>query len=116
MQLSIGIVEGLILPTSRAIENDLYPGAGSPRKSRIYEQMRELVKEITVEIPSESEQTPVKKARTIEVRTARDSDYAFIGEGDEIVGNVIARLLVVEGNSMQLILGEHFAPRKSNVY
>ena len=58
MQLSIGIVEELILPTLRAIENDLYPGAGRPTKSRIYAQLRELIEEMTVEIPAESEQPP----------------------------------------------------------
>jgi hypothetical protein len=37
MQLSIGIVEELILPTLWAIENDLYSGAGGgATKSRIY--------------------------------------------------------------------------------
>jgi hypothetical protein len=54
MQLSIGIVEELILPTLRAIENDLYPGAGGgATKSRIYEQLRELIEEMTVEIPTD---------------------------------------------------------------
>src|SRR3984893_1707110 len=42
MQLSVGIAEELILPTLRAIENDLYPGA-NPTKSRIYAQLRELI-------------------------------------------------------------------------
>jgi hypothetical protein len=43
MELSIGIVEELILPTLRAIENELYPGAGGATKSRIYAQLRELI-------------------------------------------------------------------------
>jgi predicted PurR-regulated permease PerM len=38
MQLSEGIAEELILPTLRAIENDLYPGS-NPTKSRIYAQI-----------------------------------------------------------------------------
>jgi hypothetical protein len=58
IQLSIGIVEELILPTLKAIENDLYPGAGSPTKSRIYAQLRELIEEMTVEIPAEPDQPP----------------------------------------------------------
>jgi AI-2E family transporter len=93
MQLSIGIVEELILPTLRAIENDLYPGAGSPAKSRIYAQLRELIEEMTVEIPAEPEQPP-------EQSTSGQPGIVimpFMGEGDEIVGNVIARLLAVEG-------------------
>jgi predicted PurR-regulated permease PerM len=99
MQLSIGIVEELILPTLRAIENDLYPGAASPTKSRIYAQLRELIDEMTVEIPVESEQAP-------EQLTSGQPGIAimpFIGEGDEIVGNVIARLLAVEGIGTHLL-------------
>ena len=45
MQLSAGIAEELILPTLRAIENDLYPGTNAT-KSRIYAQLRELIEEI----------------------------------------------------------------------
>jgi hypothetical protein len=48
MQLSVGIAEELILPTLRAIENDLYPGANAT-KSRIYAQLRKLIEEMTVE-------------------------------------------------------------------
>src|SRR5580700_8633757 len=48
MQLSIDIVEELILPTVRAIENELYPGTNAT-KSRIYAQLRELIEEMTVE-------------------------------------------------------------------
>jgi predicted PurR-regulated permease PerM len=99
MQLSIGIVEELILPTLRAIENDLYPGAGSTTKSRIYAQLRELIEEMTVEIPTESEQLSRQSA-------SGQSGIAimpFMGEGDEIVGNVIARLLAVEGISTHLL-------------
>ena len=58
MQLSVGIVEELILPALRAIENELYPGAASPIKTRIYEQLRDLIEEMTVEIPAESERPP----------------------------------------------------------
>ena len=93
MQLSIGIVEGLILPTLRAIENDLYPGTAKLTKSRIYAQLRELIEEMTVEIPAEPEQPP-------EQSTSGQPGIVimpFMGEADEIVGNVIARLLAVEG-------------------
>jgi len=100
MQLSIGIVEELILPTLRAIENDLYPGAGGgATKSRIYEQLRELIEEMTVEIPTELEQSS-------EPSTSGQPGITimpFMGEGDEIVGNVIARLLAVEGIGTHLL-------------
>src|ERR1700731_2817295 len=99
MQLSIGIDEELILPTLRAIENDLYPGTANQTKSRIYAQLRELIEEMTVEIPVESEQLP-------EQSTSGQPGIVimpFMGEGDEIVGNVIARLLTVEGISTHLL-------------
>jgi predicted PurR-regulated permease PerM len=100
MQLSIGIVEELILPTLRAIENDLYPGAGGgATKSRIYAQLRELIDEMTVEVPTELEQSS-------EPSTSGQPGITimpFMGEGDEIVGNVIARLLAVEGIGTNLL-------------
>ena len=99
MQLSIGIVEELVLPTLRAIENDLYPGAGSATKSRIYAQLRELIEEMTVEIPIESEQ-PSEHPTSGQVGIAI---MPFMGEGDEIVGNAIARLLEVEGIGTHLL-------------
>ena len=99
MQLSIGIVEELILPTLRAIENELYPGAGGATKSRIYAQLRELIEEMTVEIPTESEQ-PSEPATSGQPGI---TIMPFMGEGDEIVGNVIARLLAVEGIGTHLL-------------
>ena len=99
MQLSVGIAEELILPTLRAIENDLYPGATNPTKSRIYAQLRELIEEMTVEIPTESEQPP-------EQSTPEQPGMAivpFIGEGDEIVGRVVARLLAANGIGTDLL-------------
>jgi predicted PurR-regulated permease PerM len=100
MQLSIGIVEELILPTLRAIENDLYPGAGGgATKSRIYAQLRELIEEMTVEIPTESEQPSEQSTSEQPGITI----MPFMGEGDEIVGSVIARLLAVEGIGTHLL-------------
>jgi hypothetical protein len=99
MQLSVGIAEGLILPTLRAIENDLYPGATNPTKSRIYAQLRELIEEMTVERSAELEQPP-------EQSTPEQPGMAivpFMGEGDEIVGRVIARLLAAKGIGTDLL-------------
>ncbi len=94
MQLSVGIAEGLILPTLRAIENDLYPGASNPTKSRIYAQLRELIEEMTVERSTELEQPPEQPGMAI---------VPFMGEGDEIVGRVIARLLAAKGIGTDLL-------------
>ena len=100
MQLSIGIVEELILPTLRAIENDLYPGAGGgATKSRIYAQLRELIEEMTLDIPTELEQSSEQSTSGQPGITI----MPFMGEGDEIVGNVIARLLAVEGIATHLL-------------
>src|SRR6202047_1549418 len=93
MQLSVGIAEELILPTLRAIENDLYPGA-NPTKSRIYAQLRELIEEMAVERSTELEQPPEQLGLAI---------VPFMGEGDEIVGRVIARLLAAKGISTDLL-------------
>ena len=93
MQLSVGIVEELILPTLRAIENDLYPGAASPTKSRIYAQLRELIEEMNVEIPTEPERPPDQSTSGQPVIAI----VPFMGESDEIVGSVIGRLLAAEG-------------------
>jgi hypothetical protein len=99
MQLSVRIVEEVILPTLRAIENDLYPGATSPTKSRIYEQLRELIEEMTIEIPMLSEQPPEQSGR----EQPGTAIVPFMGEGDEIVGSVIGRLLAVEGIGTALL-------------
>jgi AI-2E family transporter len=98
MELSVGIAEELILPTLRAIENDLYPGT-TPTKSRIYAQLRELIAEMTVERSTELEQrlkqsTPNRPGLAI---------VPFMGEGDEIVGRVIARLLAAKGIDADLL-------------
>jgi predicted PurR-regulated permease PerM len=98
MQLSVGVAEELILPTLRAIENDLYPGT-NPTKSRIYAQLRELIEEMTVERSTESEQPP-------EQSTPEQPGMAivpFMGEGDEIVGRVIVRLLAAKGIGTDLL-------------
>jgi predicted PurR-regulated permease PerM/methylmalonyl-CoA mutase cobalamin-binding subunit len=99
MQLSVGIAEELILPTLRVIENDLYPGASNPTKSRIYTQLRELIEEMTLEGSRELEQRP-------EQSTPEQPGTAivpFTGEGDEIVGRVVARLLAAKGIDTDLL-------------
>jgi hypothetical protein len=93
MHLSVDVAEELILPTLRAVENDLYPGVVSSAKSRIYGQLRELIEEMTVEIPTESEQ-PSEPPKSEGPKLAI---VPFIGEGDAIVGSIIGRLLETEG-------------------
>jgi predicted PurR-regulated permease PerM len=99
MELSARIAEELILPTIRAIENDLYPGATNPTKSRIYAQLSALIEDMTVEQSTELEQPA-------EASTLEDPGTAvvpFLGEGDEIVGRVISRLLAAKGIGTNLL-------------
>jgi predicted PurR-regulated permease PerM len=97
MQLSVKIAEELILPSLRAIENDLYPGATNPTKSRIYAHLRELIEEMTVERSTKLEGPPERSTPEQPVIVP------FMGEGDEIVGRVIARLLAAEGIATDLL-------------
>jgi hypothetical protein len=98
MQLSVGIAEELILPTLRVIENDLYPGASNPTKSRIYAQLRELIEEMTLEGSTELE--PPEQSTPEQPGTAI---VPFMGEGDEIVGRVVARLVAAKGIGTDLL-------------
>src|SRR6516162_1124379 len=56
--LSTATAENLIVPTIRAIENDLFPGGSATQsKARIYEQMRESVAELNTEPQTDADQT-----------------------------------------------------------
>jgi len=98
-ELSAGIAEELILPTVRAVENDLYPGVTNPTKSRIYAQLTALIEEMTVEQSTESEQPP--EGSTLE--HPGTAIVPFLGEGDEIVGRLIFRLLAAKGIATNLL-------------
>jgi predicted PurR-regulated permease PerM len=98
-ELSAGIAEELILPTVRAVENDLYPGATNPTKSRIYAQLGALIEQMTVEQSTESEQPP--EGSTLE--HPGTAIVPFLGEGDEIVGRLIFRLLAAKGIATNLL-------------
>jgi predicted PurR-regulated permease PerM len=90
-QLSLRTAEELIIPSIRAIENDLFPGStATPTKSRIYEQMREIAEELTVSpgIGEGSLSDPEASGVVI---------VPFVGEGDELVGNILERLLGAAG-------------------
>jgi hypothetical protein len=99
MELSARIAEELVLPTVRAIENDLYPGATNPTKSRIYAQLSALIEDMTVEQSTELEQPP--EGSTLE--HPGTAVVPFLGEGDEIVGRVISRLLAAKGIGTNLL-------------
>jgi predicted PurR-regulated permease PerM len=100
MQLSLRSAEDLIIPAIRAIENDLFPGSTAIRtKSRIYEQLRLLIDELN--IPSRT--TSDNASSISDQQESGLVVLPFVGEGDELVGDVLVRLLGAEGISSVLI-------------
>jgi predicted PurR-regulated permease PerM len=100
MQLSTKAAEELLVPTVRTIENELFPGAAANQtKSRIYEQMRELIEELTVVGSCDSEERAEQSERP-------ESGLVIVpvhSEGDEMVGRILARLLEAEGVDSKLL-------------
>ena len=99
MQLSTKTAEELLVPTVRTIENELFPGAtGSQTKSRIYEQMRELIEELTVVLLSDSGERAERSERS-------DSGLVIVplSEGDEMIGRILARLLEAKAVDCKLL-------------
>jgi predicted PurR-regulated permease PerM len=102
MELTIEIAEEMILPAVRAIENDLFPGTTAhQKKTHIYEQLRELIEELTVSPPADAAHqldldapSPDKPEIVI---------VPFLGEGDEVVGRILARLLESEAIGVNLL-------------
>jgi predicted PurR-regulated permease PerM len=100
MQLSTKTAEELLVPMVRTIENELFPGTiANQTRSRIYEQMRELIDELTVQDPSDSEEPPKQPERS----NASLIIVPVLSEGDEIVGRLLARLLEAKGVDSDLL-------------
>jgi predicted PurR-regulated permease PerM len=102
MELTVEIAEELLVPAIRAIENELFPGTTAHQtKSRIYGQMRELIEELTVSAPAnlthplELDKSPAEKPEIVIV--------PFLGEGDEVVGRILARLLQAQEIRVNLL-------------
>src|SRR5580704_4655747 len=99
-QLTIEIAEEVIVPAIRAIENELFPGTTAHQtKTRIYEQMRELIEELTVATPADEEH-PLELDKP-EPEKPEIVIVPCLGEGDEVVGRILARLLQAEALSVQ---------------
>jgi predicted PurR-regulated permease PerM len=97
-QLSVKLAEELLVPAIRAIENDFLPGTKASSKVQIYRRLRDLIEELPVPPPSgpfEPEQT---EAENIEIVI-----LPYLGEGDEMVGAILARLLKAEGLKTELV-------------
>jgi len=102
MELTLEIAEEVIVPAVRAIENELYPGTTAHQtKSRIYEQLRELIEELVIATP------PDVPNQLLPDRTAPENPeiviVPFLGEGDEVVGRILARFLEAEAISVNLL-------------
>jgi predicted PurR-regulated permease PerM len=100
MELSVKVAEELLVPVIRAIENDLFPGStANETKSRIYEQMHGIVEELTVSVTAGMDEAlPLSDPQTSGVVIV-----PFVGEGDELVGNILERLLEAEGIGSTLL-------------
>jgi predicted PurR-regulated permease PerM len=98
-ELTLEIAEEVIVPAIRAIENDLFPGTTAHQtKARIYEQMRELIDELTVPGPSDAVSPAESSIDSPEVVVV-----PFLGEGDEVVGKILVRLLEAGGIGVNLL-------------
>jgi predicted PurR-regulated permease PerM len=94
-ELTVEIAEEILIPAIRAVENDLFPG---PRvhqtKSRIYEQMRELIEELA--IPTLPNKSVLENPDNLTPERPGIVIVPYLGEGDEVVGRILVRLLEAE--------------------
>ena len=97
-QLSVKLAEELLVPAIRAIENDFLPSTAASTKNQIYRQLRDLIEELPVPARSGSEDPRQTEAENIEIVI-----LPYVGEGDEMVGTILARLLNAEGLKAELV-------------
>jgi predicted PurR-regulated permease PerM len=97
-QLSVKLADDLLIPAVRAIENDFLPGTTSQTKTQIYRQLRELLEELPVSPPSDTSPAKPTEAEKIEIVV-----LPYVGEGDEVIGMILARLLQAEGIQTEVI-------------
>jgi predicted PurR-regulated permease PerM len=97
-QLSVKLAEDLLVPAIRAIENDFLPGTAVSTKIQIYRQLRDLIEELPIPQPSDSPVSKQTKPETIEIVI-----LPYVGEGDEMVGIILSRLLKAEGLETELV-------------
>jgi hypothetical protein len=97
-QLSVELAEELLVPAIRAIENDFLPGPAVSTKNEIYRQLRDLIEELPVSPPSAS-----SELRQTEADNGEIVILPYVGEGDEIIGAILMRLLEAEGLKTELV-------------
>lgn len=98
-QLSFKLAEDLLIPAIRAIENDFLPRAGSGTKAQIYRQLRDLIDELPLQ-PTTNDSSEQKQ---LEAKNIQSVILPYVGEGDEMVGAILTRLLQAEGIEAELI-------------
>jgi AI-2E family transporter len=96
-QLSAKLADELLVPAIRAIENDFLPGTKASTRVQTYRQLRDLIEELPVP-PSNSPEPKQTEAENIEIVI-----LPYVGEGDEMVGAILARLLEAEGIKTDLV-------------
>ncbi|MBV8100190.1 MAG: AI-2E family transporter [Verrucomicrobia bacterium] len=107
-QLSVKLAEELLVPAIRAIENDFLPSTAASTKLQIYRQLRDLIEELPVP-PSNAVSSEPKQTET------KASDIVILphlGEGDEMVGAILARLLRAEGIKTELVSSRALRPER----
>jgi predicted PurR-regulated permease PerM len=97
-QLSVELAEELLVPAIRAIENDFLPGTAVSNKNEIYRQLRDLIEELPVSPPSAS-----AEPRQTEADKGEIVILPYVGEGDEMIGVILMRLLEAEGLKTELV-------------
>jgi predicted PurR-regulated permease PerM len=97
-QLSVELAEELLVPAIRAIENDFLPGPAVSNKNEIYRQLRDLIEELPVSPPSAS-----SEPRQTEADNGEIVILPYVGEGDEMTGVILMRLLEAEGLKTELV-------------
>ena len=97
-QLSVKLAEELLIPAIRAIENDFLPGPAARTKTQIYRQLRELIEELPTPTPSDSSPSNQTQGENEEILI-----LPYVGEGDEVVGVILARLLEAEGIPTEIV-------------
>jgi predicted PurR-regulated permease PerM len=96
-ELSVDFAEELLVPTVRAIENDFLPRTNPGTKTQIYRQLRDLIEELPVAPLSGS------TGRHTDAIEPKIVIVPYVGEGDEVTGAILARLLKAEGINADLV-------------
>jgi predicted PurR-regulated permease PerM len=106
-QLSAQLADELLVPAIRAIENDFLPGPKVSTKNQIYRQLRDLIEELPITQPSDPPEPKQTRAENIEIVI-----LPYIGEGDEMVGVILAALLRAEELNTELVSSRTLRPER----